>query len=223
MKKYFIFWLLFIMSPCLVFAHGLQRPLPKDLHSVSEKAEDLIGLYLKNDWAGAQAAVDSISQDEASVIKAVKENKMGDSAADVFSYLVFRSRELSHAKGNPIEAALVANQMTSQLIDLQGFYAHTTPLEIARMDYLGREIVLLAEVPDDFGLLDRRVAQLEQTWNHVKPVVIKQNGDKAAAEVDQVISAIKQKPSHQQLVKEANRILDLVDTLEGLFNKKIRP
>ena len=91
------------------------------------------------------------------------------------------------------------------------------------MDYLGREIVLLADVPDDFGLLARRVAQLEQTWNHVKPAVIKRNGDKAAAEVDQVISAIKQKPSHQQLVKEANRILDLVDTLEGLFNKKVRP
>jgi hypothetical protein len=118
MKKYFILGLLLTMFPCVVFAQGPQRPLPKDLHSVSEKAEDIIGLYLKNDWASAQAAVDSISQDEAGVIKAIKENKMGASAADVFSYLVFRSKELSHAKDRPIEAALVANQITSQLIDL---------------------------------------------------------------------------------------------------------
>jgi hypothetical protein len=88
------------------------------------------------------------------------------------------------------------------------------------MDYLGREIVLLAQVSDDFGLLDRRIAQIEQTWNQVRPVVMKRSGDKVAAEVDQVISAIKQKPSRQQLVKEANHILDLVDALEGLFNKK---
>lgn len=221
MKKYFIFWLLLIMFPCVVFAQGPQRPLPKELHSVSEKAEDLIDFYLKKDWAGAQAAVDSISQNEADVINAIEKNKMGASVADVFSYLVFRSKKLSYAKERPIEAALAANQITSQLIDLQRFYAHTTPLEIARMDYLGREIVLLAKVPDDFGLLDRRIVQLEQTWNQVKPVVMKRNGDKVAAEVDRVISAIKQKPSRRQLVKEADRILDLVDALEGLFSKRV--
>ena len=65
-------------------------------------------------------------------------------------------------------AALTANQITALLIDLQRFYFQKTPLEIARLDYLGREIVLLAQVPNTYGLLGRRISELAETWDRFK-------------------------------------------------------
>jgi hypothetical protein len=80
-------------------------------------------------------------------------------------------RDISNERKQPILAALSANQITALLIDLHSFYAQTTPLDIARMDYLGREIILLAQVQNNYGLLGRRISELAGIWDKFKPAI----------------------------------------------------
>jgi hypothetical protein len=220
MKK-LVFSSLLIMIWCILsLAQNHQTKLPESVFFISEKAEEVIDLYLKKDWTGAEKAVAGIAQHEEKVVQAFRHNQMPSSTADQFSYLIFQVQDLSKEKKNPILAALTANQITALLIDLQRFYATTMPLEIPRMDYLGREIVLLASVPNNFGLLERRIAELLETWDNLKPVIQAKQTPKAAevaSQVSQAITTLKSERTSSQFIKNGNHILDLIDKLEELY------
>ena len=202
-----------------VSAGASQKPLPNVVLSVSEDAEDVVDLFLKNDWADAQTLVNNISKNEADIESEMNRNHMPHSCADEFNYFVFRLKELARKKQQPVMASLAANQITALLIDLQDHYTYIVPLEISRMDYLGREIILLARMPDNYGLLDKRISQLRQMWDTFKPDVKRRNGDKIAAQVDHVIGDFQKSASQEQMTNAGSRILDLVDRLETLFTE----
>lgn len=206
--------LLLLIAPVV---HGAENPLPKEVAVVGEKAEDVIDLLLKRNWAGAQPIIDAIVQNGPAVEKEMQQTHVPALMSYEFDYLVFRLQELTHERKQPIQAALVANQITAIMIDLEGFYAHSAPLEIAWMDYFGREIVLTAQVPNDYGILKKRISQLDQTWTALKPSILDHNGKSVADSVDQVMTDLKKQPSQSQVVKDGNRILELVDQMEKLL------
>jgi hypothetical protein len=199
-------------------ATASQAPLPIVVHRVAEDAEGIIDYYQKEDWQGAQALADSIGLQAQEIHTLMLENKMPSSSADLLRFLFFRLRALNESKSNALEAALVANQITDQLIDLQGHYEHTTPLGIARMDYLGREVVLLTQLPNAYGLLDERISQLGAVWSDLEPVIRKRkNGEGVADQVSKVVAGLRRAGPRQQKIADGRRILDLVDELEALF------
>ena len=192
-------------------------PLPDDAHFVAEKAEDVIDYFLKGNWTGAQAIVDGMGFKEKSVVAILQDNQVSASSIDGFCYFMFRLKTLTQQKKEPIQAALVANQITNLLIDLHQHYAHQVPLQVARMDYLGREVVLLAQLSNDYGLLNRRIAELDRVWKSLRKVILKKGGKKVVSQVDHVINEMQKGVSGQQMIKQGNTILDLVDELEALF------
>lgn len=216
MKTFFGSSLIFIALFSSAFAKT-SAPLPKNAHFVAEKAEDVIDYFLKGDWTAAQAIVDSMSLKEKSVVAILQDNQVSASSVDDFGYFMFRLKTLTLQKKEPIQDALVANQITNILIDLQEHYAHQTPLQVARMDYLGREVVLLAQVNNDHSLLNRRIAELDRVWKSLRATILKKGGEKVASQVDQVINEMQKGVSGQQMIKQGNTILDLVDELEALF------
>ena len=216
MKKYFGIALILVALFSSAFAKT-SAPLPKNAHFVAEKAEDVIDYFLKGDWTGAQAIVDNMGMKEKSVVAILQDNQVSASSVDDFSYFMFRLKALTRQKKEPIQAALVSNQITNILIDLQEHYAHRVPLEVARMDYLGREVVLLAQVSNDYGLLNRRIAELDRVWKSLRATILKKGGEKVASQVDHVINKMQKGVSGQQMIKQGNTILDLVDELEALF------
>ncbi len=216
MKKYFGIALILVA----LFPNALAKSptsLPENADFVAEKAEDVIDFYIKGDWPGAQAIVESMSLKEKSVVAILRNNQMPGSSADNFYYFMFRLKALTQQKKDPIQSALVANQITNLLIDLHEPYAHQVPLQVARMDYLGREIVLLARVSNNCGLLNRRIAELDRVWKSLRETILKKGGEKVASQVDQVIKEMQKGVSGQQMVRGGNTILDLVDELEALF------
>ena len=216
MKTFFGSSLIFITLFTSAFAKP-STPLPKNAHFVAEKAEDVIDYFLKGDWAGAQAIVDSMGMKEKSIVAILQDNQVSASSVDDFGYLMFRLKTLTLQKKEPIQAALVANQITNLLIDLHRHYAHQVPLQVARMDCLGREVVLLAQVSNDYGLLNRRIAEMDRVWKSLQKTILKKGGEKVATHVDQVINEMQKGVSGQQMIKQGNTILDLVDELEALF------
>jgi len=85
------------------------------------------------------------------------------------------------------------------------------------MDYLGRELVILAKMPDDYGLLQKRENELEKNWSNLRPQIMLRNGQALANKVDQTIARIKAASNRQEIEQEGNVILDLVDEIENLF------
>ncbi|MHB9029106.1 MAG: hypothetical protein ACYC9O_10075 [Candidatus Latescibacterota bacterium] len=182
-----------------------------------DKAGSLVDYYLTGDWVAAQTTVDSIGVYEGEVLAAMGDHELPQSTRDTFSFLVFRLKSLSQERKEPIRAALVANQISGMLIDLENFYERRYPESLDRMSYLGREIVLLAQEPSDYGLMNTRLTQLEQTWAALRPEIVERNGGSLAAQVDQVISDLKQRISPVRMVNGGNRILDLAREMKVLY------
>jgi hypothetical protein len=220
MKRLVLLSVLIMASGSAALAQSPQEKLPAGVFFVSEKAEDIIDLFLNKDWTGAQRLITEISRQQEEVEREMRRQQLPDATVDLFGYLVYRLEDLSSQKQQPVVAALIANQITALLIDLQRFYFQKTPLEIARLDYLGREIVLLAQVPSTYGLLGRRISELAENWDRFKPDVQGQKapkGKEVAAQVDQVIAALKRGTTKEQIIKTGKTILDLVDRLAAQY------
>jgi hypothetical protein len=220
MKRLFLSCLLIVASCSVGFAQNPLEKIPEGVFFVTEQAENVIDLYLKKDWSGAQGIADGIVQHQGEVEQEIRRNKLPDSTIDLFSYLIYRLQDLTHEKKQPILAGLSANQITALLIDLHSFYAPKTPLDIARMDYLGREIVLLAQVQNNYGLLGRRISELAGIWDKFKPTIQSRKapqGEEVASRVSQVITALRREETNSQMVINGKHILDLVDKMEALY------
>lgn len=207
-----------VAGPALAQSAGGVVPGP--VSYVAEKAEDAIDLYQKQDWADAKTIVDGIVQREDAVSEALARQHMPASSRYTFEYLVFRLQELTKRRSDPIQAALIANQMTALTGDLEARYPHTVPEQVGRMDYLGREIALLAAVPDSHGLTERRVTELAATWSQLRPAIVDRSpttGDEIAVQVDHIVNALKKGGTNEQMATHARQILDFVDEIENLY------
>lgn len=200
-----------------ISAQPAPRPLPGEIYFVAEKAEDVIDFYLQNNWVAAQALVDSISATPDTLESYFRENRMPRMVPDLYDYLVFQLSLLTVEQKYPLQAALVANQITRMMIELEGNYVHSAPMQVPLMDYLGRELVILAKMPDDYGLLQKRENELEKNWSNLRPQIMLRNGQALANKVDQTIARIKAASNRQEIEQEGNVILDLVDEIENLF------
>ncbi|MEJ2637318.1 MAG: hypothetical protein P8184_18780, partial [Calditrichia bacterium] len=185
--------------------------------TVEEKAEDMIDLYLANEWDNAQTMLDTIVSNQSKIMTDMQVNQMPPSTRYAFNYLVYRLQRLSADQSQPIQAGLAANEITSIMIDLAGYYVYVVPLEVSRMDYLGREIVMLAQVKDNYGLLNMRISQMQDNWNTLAAIIRSKKGEKIAEQVDTDINRIRSEKAGPQMINDANDILNLVDEMEALF------
>ncbi len=183
----------------------------------SENAARIVELYLTGDWVAAQALVDSIGLSSAGVVEAMRAREMTQSARDLYRYLVYRLTALSRDRADPVQAALVANQISAVLIDLEAGEDRGYPEALDRMAYLGREIILLAQSQGDYGLMNARLAQLERTWVDFRPEILKRNAESLAAQVDQVIADLRERGPDVRMINGGNRILDLVREMRVLY------
>jgi len=220
MNKYFGLIIFFIP----IFFAGLsaqdsQATLPASVHTIAESCEDIIDLYVQNNWVGASMLLGKINQVENDTKGVFVKDQMPQFSLNEFEYFIFRLNELTNQKAEPLLAALTANQVTAILMELEVHYARSAPIEISLMDYYGREIVLLSKLPKNYGLLNTRINQLQDAWTKIKPVVDEHGGTPVSLKVDDTMAILAKHPAPARIAEEGNRILDLVDELEGLFSK----
>ncbi|MGD8866911.1 MAG: hypothetical protein PVI01_04765 [Gemmatimonadales bacterium] len=183
---------------------------------VREATEYLIEDFLAGNWVSADAQVDSIESRQNDVYRAMDIAGSPPGTRDLFGYLLFRLRDYTWNRVEPVQAALAANQMAAQLIDLDRAKVTAPQLATARMDYLAREVLLLSKLDDDHGLSARRIAELTSTWGAVAPAIVEAGEAELADRMDDRLDRLREDVPKARLEQVADEILDLVDELEGV-------
>ncbi|MBN4073334.1 hypothetical protein JYT23_00705 [Mariprofundus ferrooxydans] len=130
------------------------------------------------------------------------------------------SLEMSEADDFPALANAI-NQFSGQLIIATEF-DHAYQKDIAWMDYLGRELLLLNKFPTESGyheaLIKMRKAELNVTWESIKYLLNEQGGRSLVKRIDPTIQAILKQSNADKLVTLSKKELDLVDDIESFFH-----
>jgi len=118
--------------------------------------------------------------------------------------------------------AVVTNQFSGQLIASTNF-AKSYEQDVAWMDYLGRELLILNEFPtttnDHSTLIQSRILQLQLTWARTKHTLQSRTGGaQLVAVIDPVISDLISHTPRARMVELARQELELVDEIESKLN-----
>ncbi len=218
MKRYLGVILLLSGFVLTANAQSLGQPFPQSLQTNATQTENLIDALMAHKWDRAETLLDSIRLGADSVLVAMQVNQMSNSAMMEYSYFLFRLKALVHDKSDPVMAALVANQVTALFIDLEQYYAFSSAVQVSRMDYLTRDIVLLAQLPDDYGLIQTRLLQLDDNWQIVKGMALQKNGGKLVKLTDGIMNDLEnENPSKLRMVKDGDELLGLIKDLDALI------
>ncbi len=188
-----------------------------EIPQIAEKGEDVIDYFLNSDWQNAKPLVDEIVSSQAIVVSAMREHNLPKADIYIYQYLVYRLQSLTEKGEQPIQASLAANQITAFLIGLQGLTPQQVPVEIAWMDYLGREIMLQARAKVDREIIALRTKELAESWEQVKPDILARGGSEPALQIDNILVELKNTKDYNKLTADGTGILDLVDDLEKLY------
>ena len=169
------------------------------------------------EMAETHPLVDTLKMQQNEIDSLMEQNQMPQSSADTYDYLLSRLASLTDARQDSLRAAMTGNQLTDIMIDLESHYPQTTPLAIARLDYLGREIVLLSEINNGQSLLPLRIKQLKRTWIQIRPNILTRNGQDVATHMDKTLDSLNPDEPPSTIIQKGNAVLDMVDELEALY------
>jgi hypothetical protein len=92
------------------------------------------------------------------------------------------------------------------------------PVEVALLDYYGRELELWSEEGNAAKLNETRT-KLRETWDAVRPAVVAKGGKTEAAQFDALITQLTGAKTPKDFAGTAKPILDSVDALENVFTR----
>lgn len=187
--------------------------VPAPLDGLGHHAEGAYETIFADNWTDAQAQLDTLAQDVASVEMA----ELGPAPA---------MEELSRQQDNlgsavraqdRIVGLRAANEMTRLVAELTEPYDTPIPVGITLLDYYGRALQLAAETGSATEL-DMSTSGLRQVWNDVQPTVrARPGGAAAASKFDELVAQTQAIATPKAVGPLALRVLDEVDVLEQLF------
>lgn len=126
--------------------------------------------------------------------------------------------KISVATENRDDLMLTANKATLVAAEMTEKYHPKIPVDVTKLDYLGREIEIWAAKNDKEKLVFTAKA-IRRTWNAVKPQVEANKGTKESATFESLVAGLDKAQTVADYLKLAKPILDEVDHLEAVFEK----
>jgi len=198
-----------------------QKLVLTTLANMESPAEDILDAIDAKDMKKMQSLFHDMDA-SMNKLKHIKEANLesSKSIAMLNAWFDLISLEMVEADDMPALANAV-NQFSGQLIIATPF-AYDFQKNVAWMDYLGREILLLNKYPSSStfhdALVQVRKNELSATWSSIKVEALKHKGGKALiANVEPNIVAIEKENNGKSLVKLAEAELELVDNIESFF------
>ena len=199
-------------------AAASHRPIPRALRSAESDAEDTIDLAL----AGKRARVVA----KAEALRAVADGpaasalrSAGVNAADIAEFRA-RSREVARLapRADLVDVAIASNHAFALM---PGFFAHydsPIPPAVTSLDHLDFEAKLQARAGHT-AAIEPAVVELKRTWSALRPDVVEAGGRRVAARFDAHVARMERLAARggQAAAREAQRGLDLVDEIEGVY------
>lgn len=183
---------------------------------LGEAGEDLVDVFLASPFDAAKAAAEvKRMRSDLSLLRPRAAAGTGEEAVFLADYLL-DTADRETASRNPLRAALAVNELTLVLTPLQSFPT-AKDRDVALLDYLGREIVLLNRLPagHDSSTLTARRAAVSGIWTRQRngfAAIPAAHGTVAA--MDQCVKQVQAGGNASAQIAAGNLLLDLVDELE---------
>jgi hypothetical protein len=187
--------------------------IPSALWQVSENGEDAYDSAKSGDWARALKQLNGLQQAQSKLPQETQASKQDISGLNT------GISNLAHAivGKNQFKAMDAANQITLHAINMSGQFKSNQPVELSRLDYLGRELELGA-LAQDIPRIKATTRQINRTWQALRPNIQAHGGSAQAQKFDTIVHNILTAKSIQDYHHLASMELDEVDLLETVFN-----
>ena len=193
--------------------------VPDRLNSIEGATEDIIDIVPESRW-------DDITKDVRKIDNAwssYKEQAVRDGAAASlvarFSDSLAGLRVAADAEKGP-ETSQAANDVSAATVELFGLYKTARPTDIARLDVLGRQIILDVE-RGDLGAAGAQVKNVASIWRGgLREDVLAHQGRAVADQTDAVLTAIDRavvSADRDALLNQTKAFLEVVDAMERLY------
>ena len=185
------------------------------IEGVSASSEDLYDMAKAGDWMKAAAGVDSLkefSQQLRSTVsgRAEQQDRLGKAVAAL---------DLGVGSKDRLVAMREANAVTLVGIDLDAEFMPLVPADVARLDYYGRELEIGAE-SGDLKILQQAADGARSAWAAVSPAVEAHGGTAEAKKFSALMTKTESAKTPADFGRLATPILEEVDNLERVFEKK---
>lgn len=192
--------------------------IPQPLNVIEAQAEDLIDILPSGNWKSIAGNVDDVANAWQTYQSQIASAHVPQPFIDALSGSLEQLQK-GAAVQDENNTHQAANDVSAALMDLFVLYQPATPVDLGRLDVLGRQVILDVEA-EDFVAAANTLSLSNVIWARLKPIVLANKGAKVADEFDQSL-ATQQKALEAEdgeaLSDEANNGLELVDALEQLF------
>jgi len=218
----------FVMSMGLAIADG-DKPsindspsINKTLASIESSSENMVDAILLKDMPHAQKSYAEIKSN-IDVLHTWLDSHPFDerrSREVIMAYSWLRVISVDLKQQAWVGAAIASNQLNASMIRFMQ-YPNADQRDIAWLDYLGREVLLLnmENADENAELLMVRLADLMNTWSRIKLVLIKDFRNKPLLiKGDELIRRLNHSKSPMQYIDESNNLLSFIKKIEQVTN-----
>jgi hypothetical protein len=192
--------------------------VPPSLVTIEGATEDIIDMVPSGGWDQVTADVNEISDAWSSYQSQAEVDRAGQALVDEFSEGL-GSLKVAQDERRSWDTMQMANNLSATTVELYGLYEVTVPIDVGRLDVLGRQVVLDVTKPN-WPAANATVRDLKNTWQEIKPSILDHDGKDVAkqfnATVDSLDNALAARDGESTTV-QATIALEIVDAMEGLY------
>lgn len=195
---------------------------PNQIDTIESNAEDIMDNLAKNDWSAAKTRVDEMKTALAELKPILQSANVSASLTDGIE-TALAELEKQVANKQVYQAKVQANAVTKYIPDIADSYETVLPTDLGRLDYYGREIALNAE-NKDWTSADSNFDKGKEAWMRLK-LQLNTRYQNDIDQFDQSVNSLRDSIDEKDqaaAIKEANRMLEFVDTLEKDFSNPVK-
>jgi hypothetical protein len=192
-------------------------PPPKPLTTIEEQAEDIGDRVPSKRWARIAADVKVIKAAWARFQSQAKSDGIPAATVADFNTALDRLAAAAKAKNGP-DISQGANDISSVVVELFASYKLDAPVQVGRLDVIGRQIELDLDADNPDGVT-QQIEQARTEWDAIRADVATRSAA-VPTQVDATLDALgeAQRAGNTRLLHAETRVLlELVDSIEELY------
>ena len=194
------------------------RAVPKPLADIEAQAEDIVDKVAVGDWAAVNQDVTTMRADWTTFGPTAGSAGVPAATAGAFTTALDRLGVAAAAQ-DAAGTAQAANDASAATVEMLGRYDLGYPVEIGRLDVIGRQVVIDAGA-GDFQAASGQIGQAEQQLAAAQPSLVAQGGDQVVTQTRATLVEMQRLADARNadgLTTQAKVLLEVVDGMERLY------
>lgn len=209
-------------SPATIVATGSGATgtgtVPQPLQDIEGAAEAIIDVVPTKDWHQVLNETGAIEQNWRRYRPAAVDDGAPDGVLTAFEAALadLKAAATVHHDQETMQAS---NDLSAATVELFGLYNPAVPVDIGRLDVVGRQVVLDVS-SHDLAAASNSVGQMRTIWEGIRKSVIDNDGRDVARQMDATVASLEKALDVQNaeaLTVQAKIELEVVDAMEGLY------